>query len=54
MNLYELPFAKIIILQKDIAEVIIDEAIVMDSDMVDDYHNFLLAHLSAPFSLLIN
>lgn len=54
MNLYELPFAKIIILHENIAEVIIDEAIVMDSHMVDEYHKFLLSHLSAPFSLLIN
>ena len=54
MNLYELPFAKIIILHEDIAEVIIDEAIVMDSHMVDEYHKFLLTHLQAPFSLLIN
>lgn len=54
MNLYELPFAKIIILKKNIAEVIIDEAVVMDSAMVDEYHNFLLTHLNAPFSLLIN
>lgn len=54
MNLYELPFAKIIILQDNIAEVIIDEGIVMDSHMVDEYHEFLLTHLDAPFSLLVN
>lgn len=54
MNLYELPFAKIIILDENIAEVIINEAIVMDSHMVDEYHEFLLSHLNAPFSLLVN
>ena len=54
MNLYELPFAKIIILHDNIAEVIINEAIVMDLHMVNEYHKFLLTHLQAPFSLLIN
>jgi len=54
MNLHELPFAKIIILQDDIAEVMINDGIEMDIDMVNDYHDFLLTHLRAPFSLLIN
>lgn len=54
MKLYELPFAKIIILHDNIAEVIIDEGIVVDSQMIDEYHKFLLTHLDAPFSLLIN
>lgn len=26
----------------------------MDSEMVDQYHKFLLSHLSHPFSLLVN
>ena len=54
MELYELPYAKIIILQDDIAEVIIDDEVVMDEAMVDHYHDFLRSHLSAPFSLLVN
>ena len=54
MELHELPYAKIIILQEDIAEVIIDEEVVMDVQMVEHYHDFLLSHLSPPFSLLIN
>lgn len=54
MKLYELPYAKVIILQDDIAEVIIDDEVVMDEAMVDHYHDFLRSHLSAPFSLLIN
>ena len=54
MNLHELPFAKIIILHENLAEVIIDEGIVMDTNMVEQYHVFLLSHLQAPFSLLIN
>ena len=54
MDLYELPFAKIIILRDDIAEVMINEGVQMDIDMVEQYHRFLLSHLQAPFSLLIN
>ena len=54
MELHELPYAKIIILQDDMAEVIVDGEIVMDEAMVEHYHGFLLSHLNAPFSLLIN
>ena len=54
MDLHELPYAKIIILQDDIAEVIIDDEVIMDLAMVEHYHDFLLSHLSPPFSLLIN
>ena len=54
MDLYELPFAKIILLEKDLAEVLIDDGIEMNAAMVDTYHDFLLTHLQAPFSLLIN
>ena len=54
MELHELPYAKIIILQDDMAEVIVDGDIVMDEAMVEHYHGFLLSHLNAPFSLLIN
>ena len=54
MEIYELPFAKIIRLRDDIAEVIINEGIEINLDMVEQYHEFLLSHLHAPFSLLIN
>ena len=54
MDLYELPFAKIIILRDDIAEVIVNEGVQMTVGMVDQYHAFLLSHLRHPFSLLIN
>ena len=54
MDLYELPFAKIIILQDDIAEVMINDEVKMDLEMVEHYHEFLLSHLRPPFSLLIN
>jgi hypothetical protein len=54
MDLYELPFAKIIILQENIAEVMINDEVKMDLEMVEHYHEFLLSHLRSPFSLLIN
>jgi hypothetical protein len=54
MDLHELPFAKIIILHDDIAEVMINDGVRMNEEMVEQYHDFLLSHLSAPFSLLIN
>lgn len=54
MDLYELPFAKIIIIREDIAEVMIDDCVKMDVRMVEQYHNFLLTHMKPPFSLLIN
>lgn len=54
MDLHELPFAKIIILHDDIAEVMINDGVKMNIAMVEQYHDFLLSHLRAPFSLLIN
>ena len=54
MEKYDLPFAKIIVLSDDLAEVIINDGIDMDLAMVNEYHKFLLSHLKAPFSLLIN
>jgi len=54
MKLYELSFAKIIILRDDIAEVIVNDGIEMNMLMFEEYHNFLLSNLKAPFSLLIN
>lgn len=54
MDLHVLPFAKIIILRDDIAEVMINDGVKMDMAMVEQYHDFLLSHLRAPFSLLIN
>lgn len=54
MDLYELSFAKIIILNDNVAEVMINDGIEMNEDMVKEYHAFLISHLRSPFSLLIN
>ncbi len=54
MESHKLSFAEINILRHDIAEVKIYEGIEMDLLMVEQYHDFLLKHLIAPFALLIN
>ena len=54
MDLHELRFGKIILLSNNIAEVIINDGVEMNEAMVNEYHEFLIAHLHAPFSLLIN
>lgn len=54
MKTLELPYGKILILQKNIAEVIINEGIVMDELMIDHYHDVLRFNLVAPFYLLVN
>lgn len=54
MQTYTLPFAQINILRDDIAEVIVNHGVEFDLELVRQYHEFLLSHLTAPFSLLIN
>jgi len=54
MKVHELSFSKIKLLSDSVAEVIINEGIEIDETMVDQYHEFLLLHLTPPFSLLIN
>ncbi len=54
MTLYLLPFAKITLIREDLAEVVINEGVEINMEMLNQYHHFLLNHLRAPFSLLIN
>lgn len=54
MGSYKLSFGTIIILQSNLAEVIVDEGVVMDEISVDEYHDFLLNNLEVPMYLLIN
>ncbi|MFL0352195.1 hypothetical protein [Xanthomarina sp. GH4-25] len=54
MKILKLPYGKIFILEENIAEVIIDEGVVMDATMIDHYHEVLKSNLKAPFSLLVN
>lgn len=54
MKVYRLSFGYINIIEPNLAEVIIDDEVEMDEKMIDEYHEFLLAYLKSPFSLLIN
>jgi|GEM_PF-837974 len=54
MVTYELPNGQIKILQNDIAEIIFNESAHIDKVTLDKYLRFLITHLEAPFSLLIN
>lgn len=54
MKIIQVSYGKIIILQEDIAEVIINQGVVMDEKMIDHYHDLLRSKLVAPFYLLIN
>jgi hypothetical protein len=54
MEVHNLDFARIVLLRDDIAEMIVNQNVEMDSAMIDAYHAFLVGHLRAPFSLLIN
>ncbi|WP_458627492.1 DUF7793 family protein [Winogradskyella sp. PC D3.3] len=54
MKTYKLSFGSIAILKANLAEVIIDEGVVMDMKMVEQYHAFLTEKLEIPMSLLIN
>lgn len=54
MKSYKLSFGIISILRNNLAEVIVNEGVVMDEVMVDEYHDFLLSNLDAPLSILIN
>ena len=54
MNVFILPFGKVNILESNIAEIIINDGVIIDGSMVSAYRNLLRSHLTPPFSLLIN
>ncbi len=54
MKVFKLSFATINIIHDCLAEVIINDGVEMNVAMVEAYHNFLLDHLTPPFSLLVN
>ncbi|NMH87867.1 hypothetical protein [Flavivirga algicola] len=54
METYKLSFGIINKIGKNIAEVIVNEGIEMDTVKVSEYHDFLLNNLEAPFLLLVN
>ncbi|VAW59807.1 hypothetical protein MNBD_GAMMA08-1399 [hydrothermal vent metagenome] len=54
MTTHTLSFGTITLLQKDIAEVIVNDGVEMNLEMVETYHQFLLENMPESFSLLIN
>ena len=54
MNTHTFQFGKVIILHDSIVELIINEGIELTVEMLNEYHDFLIKNLHAPFSVLIN
>lgn len=54
MKTYKLSFGVITVLKANLAEVIIDDGVVLDMKMVKEYHAFLTEKLQVPTALLIN
>ncbi len=54
MKVFLLPFGKVNILESNIAEIIINEGVLIDRDTVETYRSLIRSHLSIPYSLLIN
>ena len=53
-DVHELSFARIAILEENLAEVIVNEGVVITVPMVEEYHEFLRSHLKAPIKLLVH
>lgn len=54
MKSYKLSFGEIIVHNVNLAEVIVNEGIIMGLSHVAEYHDFLQSKLVAPFSILVN
>ena len=54
MKVFLLPFGKINIIDSNIAEIIINEGVLIDTEMVKSYRALIRSHLKVPYSLLIN
>jgi len=54
MEVIELSFGRIKVLEDDLAEVIVSEGVDVDIDMVNEIHNAFLSIFNKSFSLLIN
>ncbi len=54
MELHQLSFAKISLIQTDVAEVMVDEGIEVNIEMVDEIHQAFTYIFNTSFSLLIN
>ena len=54
MDICNLSFCQIKILQEDIAEVLVNEGVEIDLTMQNEYREFLNQKMKRPFSLLVN
>lgn len=54
MNIHNLPFGVITIIENDIAEVVIFDGIELDDKYVNQFHSFLEDHFDSNIFLLIN
>jgi hypothetical protein len=54
MEKHDIGFGEIIVLREDIAEVVFNDGVHLDSSLVEEYHSRLTELLRAPFALLIN
>ena len=49
-----LDFVDVKILDKHLAEIVVHDGVTFDTAMVDEYHDYLIQNLIAPFNLLVN
>lgn len=54
MDLYVLPFVKIIKLSEDIAEVIVNEGVEYTLEMAEQYHQWIRDNMAHPCYVLVN
>lgn len=54
MELYELPFARFIKLRDDTVEVIVNDGIEYDTDMLEQYHDWVRKNLKHPSFVMVN
>jgi hypothetical protein len=54
MNVYNLSFGPVNIINPNLLEVIVNHGVVFGELEVDEFHDFLLTNLEAPFCLLVN
>ncbi len=54
MNTLEFPFAKVLIRDVSLIEIIADEGVEINSDMIEQFHQLLLENFSPPIGILVN
>lgn len=54
MNTYKMSFGKVVILQNNLAEIIVNDGIEFNEETVGELHDFILNNFKSPVGLLIN